>query len=245
MYIRDIKERRYRETGTCLSLSPSLSINSIYITVNIHFFFPFLFPRVFPPSLSLSRSKREESIKIVQILGGERERERGISWDVIAWRNKKKEERRRRRNGGRPIFNISVYLSLSFSSSMVLIRYIQCIHIRLYCDIPVPFQLETICDEGLSVVLTSFRYLKFLNRHRYPSKKNQLYLISLTFFLFRFLHSEIFHVPIIIVTTFIIYIIPNCDNRELPRYKTIIYIYIYAPVFRSKLFVSFHFSFWP
>lgn len=83
VYIRDIKERRYRETGTCLSLSPSLSINSIYITVNIHFFFPFLFPRVFLPSL-VRREKREESIKIVQILGGERERERGISWDVIA-----------------------------------------------------------------------------------------------------------------------------------------------------------------
>lgn len=173
-----------------VSLSLLLYLSIVSISQWIYTFFsPFLFPRVFPPSLSLSRSKREESIKIVQILGGERERERGISWDVIAWRNKKKEERRRRRNGGRPIFNISVYLSLSFSSSMVLIRYIQCIHIRLYCDIPVPFQLETICDEGLSVVLTSFRYLKFLNRHRYPSKKNQLYLISLTFFLFRFLHS--------------------------------------------------------
>lgn len=175
-----------------VSLSLLLYLSIVSISQWIYTFFsPFLFPRVFPPSLSLSRSKREESIKIVQILGGERERERGISWDVIAWRNKKKEERRRRRNGGRPIFNISVYLSLSFSSSMVLIRYIQCIHIRLYCDIPVPFQLETICDEGLSVVLTSFRYLKFLNRHRYPSKKNQLYLISLTFFLFRFLTRDI------------------------------------------------------
>lgn len=112
---------------------------------------------------------------------------------------------------------------------MVLIRYIQCIHIRLYCDIPVPFQLETICDEGLSVVLTSFRYLKFLNRHRYPSKKNQLYLISLTFFLFRFLHSEIFHVPIIIVTTFIILyqiaIIANCDTKQ-----SYIYIYICSSI---------------
>lgn len=113
---------------------------------------------------------------------------------------------------------------------MVLIRYIQCIHIRLYCDIPVPFQLETICDEGLSVVLTSFRYLKFLNRHRYPSKKNQLYLISLTFFLFRFLHSspEIFHVPIIIVTTFIILyqIIANCCDTK----QSYIYIYIRSSI---------------
>lgn len=106
---------------------------------------------------------------------------------------------------------------------MVLIRYIQCIHIRLYCDIPVPFQLETICDEGLSVVLTSFRYLKFLNRHRYPSKKNQLYLISLTFFLFRFLTRDISRSN---NNHNFYYIIPNCDNREL-RYKTIIYIYIY------------------
>lgn len=113
---------------------------------------------------------------------------------------------------------------------MVLIRYIQCIHIRLYCDIPVPFQLETICDEGLSVVLTSFRYLKFLNRHRYPSKKNQLYLISLTFFLFRFLHSspEIFHVPIIIITFIILYqiaIIANCDTKQ-----SYIYIYIRSSI---------------
>lgn len=192
MYIRDIKERRYRETGTGLSLSPSLSINSIYITVNIHFFFPISLSTSFPSlSLSLSFEERRKYKNCTNSWRRERERERGISWDVIAWRNKKKEERRRRRNGGRPIFNISVYLSLSFSSSMVLIRYIQCIHIRLYCDIPVPFQLETICDEGLSVVLTSFRYLKFLNRHRYPSKKNQLYLISLTFFLFRFLTRDI------------------------------------------------------
>lgn len=112
MYIRDIKERRYRETGTGLSLSPSLSINSIYITVNIHFFFPISLSTSFP---SLSRSKGEERRKYKNCTNSwRRERERGeyrgtLSRDEI--RKKKKEEEEEGTVGA--LYSTSPSISLS------------------------------------------------------------------------------------------------------------------------------------